>query len=160
MSEITTQEVIAELQRGARVFKAFERAEDVCVKLAGMEQNERELTGRLDKLRDDVAQAEASIRTATARAGEIVADANNESVARLAQASIESGAILDNARMNADGIVKHAQEQAAESEAKRDAAEKSLAEIEAKIRESGSELENIESRLKAARAERDRLLSA
>lgn len=90
-------EAINELQRGLRVFKAFEHAEELCTTLQGAEQQKREL--------------QAAVEALTAERETLTADTLKlKEASKKAKAEVER--VLDEAQGGAESIIATGQQSA------------------------------------------------
>ncbi len=160
MSEQNTSasEIKAELQKGLRLFKAFEHGERVLTALEGAEQNERELRAKAAASKAELTKLEGEIDVAKRNLATIERNA-----AETQEAAEQAGLDI---RAQADAYAKmiKAEADAASSEAKRqakakiDAANNEVHEAKQTLEQIRVEQHEAEQKLAAAREQIKKLL--
>lgn len=158
--EMTAAEAREELQKSARLFRAFERIDQVLAVAAGMEQNEREISARLESLRKQTDDQNDKLQDVRALARDTVDGAKAEAEKIIEKARAEEQRVVDAARADSEAMIGKAVAEKAEAKKTVELARKTLSGIETDTASKRAELDDIESKLSAARAERDRLLKA
>jgi len=159
-NDITAAEALVEIEKGARLFRAFEKAEAVLRYMAGIEQNERELKDRVARLREETAQAEAGLTAAKDSAAKAISEGEKLAQSAIDDAQATAREIIETAESRASEMAARAKKVVESAEADVAAATKRVADLTAKIEQQANELADIENRLAEARAQRDRLLGA
>lgn len=147
-------EVIVEVQKGIRLFKAFAEAEKIVTFLQNAEQVERETkarveaaAGELQKLNGELELAGGEIDRAQKRAQSIVADAEAQATEKFEKVN----AALREQTAAANATVADAGE-------KLQAVEAELAQRQQKIHAAAVELEGLQSKIAEAKAQIVKLL--
>jgi colicin import membrane protein len=154
----SASEARVELQKGLRLFKAFEQADKAVAVLEGLEQNERELNAKVARLKDEATAAEEA---SAQRMKEIE---RRETEARKAAEAAEKGAKtagkaeIEKAERRAEEILAAAQKKVADLQAKERGLQKSLADLDKEIAAKTREAKTVEDRLERAREARDAML--
>lgn len=153
-----TSEVLVELRKGLRVYKAFEHAEKLAVAVEGLEQNQRELEAAIAKLREETelakgAHAQTMARLAAER------QAAQDAAAQAKKAAQEAGrAEVAAARRRANEVEAEAARDNAAAAARRDEMLRQALAAEQRATAAADQLEELTARITAARAEIAKLL--
>lgn len=120
---------LAEIRKASNMFRAFAHVEEVLTVVAGLEQNERELTDAIKARKQELFTLQASVAEQT--------DA-------VAKAKAKAGEILKNSQLEADRVTREANDYANSTRIKSKAdGETIVAALEVKIRDRRKELANI-----------------
>lgn len=102
--KVNASEAIAELQKGYRLFKAFEKGIETLEALQNAEQVESETKKRIEALRKEVADAESE----KAKSFEEVQKAKDDAKEVAAKAKARADKIIEDAQAKADATAKDA----------------------------------------------------
>lgn len=126
-----------EIQKGLKLYKAFEYGEQVLAVLEGLDANSKELKAanaklveENAKLADQVADAESMLNEANAEAKLIKAQASESAAAIVAKAKVEAGVIVNLANDEAASIRAESYK------------------VESSVKEATAELKELEARAK------------
>lgn len=151
---MNTGEILSEVQKGLRLFKAFEHAEKVVSALQNAEQVEKETLARIEAAKAqlielDVARqtAEASIAEAKAAAKAILSKAKGKAE----QIEADSAEAVKAAKASADAYV-------AEAGAARDAIQAQVVELTGVREGLQAELDALNSKIDAAKKRIEKML--
>lgn len=156
--EVSAAEAKAELQKGLRVFKAFEGAEKVIAVLESAQQVQAETDARINALRGeleaisaDVEAAKGELADVKAKSKELISTTTTKATAMAAEAAEKAAAVL----AEAEG---KAAEQIAAANAHTKAMDEKLGEIMAARNTAMDELAETEAKIEKAKAQIAKLL--
>lgn len=153
-----TSEVLIELRKGLRVFKAFEHAEELAVAVEGLEQNQRELQAAIAKLRDEQAAALTEHAATVTRLG-AERQAAEDAAARAKKAAQDAGrAEVAAARRRANEVEAEAARDNAAAAARRDEMLQQAAAAEQRVADAAVTLGELTAKIEAAKAQIAKLL--
>lgn len=156
----STQEVLVEVERGLRAFKAFEQAHKLISHLANIEQLQRESNQRADAAKQaaDLAetQAGARIQQANARAAHAEEAAKTSGDATLSSALAEASRIAEKSNQE----IQRYRDEKKQLLASMEIEHGKLFELKQSVSETQAELSALQGQLKAAREAKDALLRA
>lgn len=155
---MTAAEAREELQKSARLFRAFERIDQVLAVEAGIEQNQAERQQRLDALLVEISDADAKVQYAKVLAADTIAGANDGAAQIEIAAKKAADVIVSQAKDEAEKLIADAMRRVGDANTAVSKADSSLRGINAEIASKSSELSEIEEKLAAVRMERDRIL--
>ena len=153
-----TSEIQAELKKGLRTFKVFEKADELITFFAGLEQNVRELQTQIAKLKDDLAKDEAVANAALKSLADQRAAAERDADAAKAAADRAGKKEFEAAKAKADSMVNKAAADVANAQAVQAKAEEAAVAAEARVAEAEKSLADLTQRIEAAKAQIAKLL--
>lgn len=153
-----TSEALVELRKGLRVFKAFERAEEVAVYLEGAEQNKRELEAAIARLRVELDAAKTQHDAELAALAAEKAAAEQAAAAAKDAAKAAGKAEVEAATRRATKLVDDAAQEVQAAQQARDAALATAATAELRVKAAAEELAEVTRKLEAAKAQIAKLL--
>lgn len=153
---MNASDIIVEVQKGVRMFKAFSEAEKIIAFLQNLEQVEREVTAKVTAAREAQVAAETELATvtdriadATAQAKRIVEDAEATAGEKFAKVNAE----IRQAQAESNDALARKQAQVAAEDAK-------LADARAGVADATKELAELQSKIESAKAHIAKLLGA
>ncbi len=151
---MSPDEILVEVQKGLRVYKAFAEAEKIVLGVQNAAQVERETQARVDALRKDVAAAESTLADVRRAA----AGANMTAAATIADATARAKTIVADAKSAAESVRASATEAADAVRLETEKARERLTETRAAANAAEVELAALTDKLKTAKAEIAKLL--
>lgn len=148
MNESDLTNVVNELERGHRAFKAFEHGLEAARAVQNLAQVERETQARIDALRKDEEAAQYALITAT----EDLATTKANAEALVDKAAAEAASIKAKAKDEAVAIVGAATEQADAINATVEQKRAEYTELQRMVGDRTAELHDLEARIAKARA--------
>lgn len=153
-----TSEVQAELQKGLRAFKVFEKADELISFFAGLEQNVRELQAQITKLKGDLAKEQTATEAALKALAEQRAAAERDADAAKLAAERAGKKELEAAKTKADAMVSKAADDVTHAQSVQKAAEEAAVAAEARAAAADAALADLTQKIEAAKAQIAKLL--
>lgn len=158
--ELSTSEFIDALERGQRIYKAFEHALDIARRVANLEGAERDLLKRADEAKAmcDSVERDCAKRKESAQSAAQLAAQSAEKI--IADAKAQAEKIVTSALESASATTSAAQEAVHRQDAILQQKYAAVDELRLKIEVAHAELRKIETQLSDARAAKRALLEA
>ena len=158
--ELSTAEAVVEIERGYRLFRAFEKGHQVAEYLKSVDQQVRTLEAKRDTAKDEAAKSEQTMQTAHAKVAQHCATCDS----RTADATRAADASIAKAQSDAQSKIDTYHASIAEAKGREDGLiaqrKAALLKLETEIGTAESALAKLTGQVEAARAQVSRLLKA
>lgn len=153
-----TSEIQAELQKGLRAFKVFEKADELVTFFVGLEQNVRELQAQIAKLKDDLAKEDVATKVALKSLADARAAAERDADAAKAAADRAGKKEVEAAKAKVDAMLAKASADVVAAQSTQKKAEEAAVAAEARVADAEKSLADLTQKIEVAKAQIAKLL--